>query len=520
MKRTKLLAGVCALAGMAAQALCAGDIRFSDESRNAGTLMKSRTQSPDPELSKNEWPPADKTDAAYYAWPFDVLFLDVNGDGHADLFMVNHAHCAWSRLWLGDGKGKFTLVDPARMLAEGKSRGSFSLVAYDFGSGSQDVLITDGDVTASQYHYTGTNGASPAASFLWTKQPLQSSIYTYLLADFNADGFVDAAVGANRGAGGQVFFGAGQPWVKDFAASAKTFVGFHSVAADMNGDGSTDIVASNFGETRAKTEFYLGLLVNDGKGGFKDMAAEAGLDAAPAGGNVAVADFNNDGLMDIYSFGYPSTKRGEGSVKFYLNKGNSKFEDVTEDSGLKGPASGWATRYVKSTAADFDNDGLVDLVNYGSTGFRLYRNLGGGKFADVTQAAGVPKDSSGEPCASAGDYDEDGRVDLALLSNGVWLGHNATETGNGWVKVHLRGAKGNPDAAGARVWVYRAGGLGKADSLLGYQESMFGTDFHVPHPLHFGLGDKTDCDVRVRFPSGQTREVKGAKAKSVIEVSE
>lgn len=514
MKISAIVLVGCLLCGRAR----AQEIKFSDESANCGTAMKPRAQSTDPELTKGEFPAHDKTDAGFYAWPFDILFCDLNGDGHLDLFMTNHPHCAWSRLWLGDGKGKLTLVDPLKLLADGKSRGSFSLVACDFGGG-RDLLITDGDVIASQFHYTGPAGKLAPEEFAWTKQPLHGAIYTYLLADFNGDGFLDAACGANRGAGGKVWFGKGQPFVKDFEPAGDTFVGFHSLCADMNGDGWPDILSSNFGETKAKVEFFGGLGINDGKGAFKECAVESGLEAMPAGGNIIAADFNNDGLMDIYVCGYPSTRKAEGAVKLYINSGDGKFRDATEGSGLEGPKSVWATRYVKSTAADFDNDGLVDIVNFASGGYRLYRNLGGGKFKDVTEAAGVPTANTGEPCAASGDYDEDGRVDLAVLSGGVWLGRNVTENSNGWLKVKLIGPGGNPDAAGASVTIYKAGQIGKKEAILGHQQAMFSTDYHTTGSLlHFGLGSESSCDVRAVYPGGKTVDVQGIKAKNTMTV--
>jgi len=497
----------------------ADDIRFSNESKTAGTFMQSRTKHPNPELAQGEWPPGGKTEIGYYAWPFDVVWMDANGDGTWDLFMANHAHGIWSRLWLGDGKGKFTVVPPEKLLAEGKSRGSFSLLPIDFGTGAQDLLLSDGDVPSSQFHYTGPVGKLAPESFAWVKETLGGATYTYLLADMNGDGNVDAAVGANRGAAGKVCFGKGQSWVKDFAAGPEAFVGFHSLAADMNGDGWPDILASDFGETRAKREFYVGLSLNDGKGGFKDVAEEAGLVAAPAGGNIVAADFNNDGLMDIYVCGYPSTKKDEGAVKLYLNLGGGKFRDATEGSGLEGPKAAWQTRYVKSTADDFDDDGLVDIVNWASTGFRLYQNLGGGKFKDVTETSGIAKSASGEPCAASADYDGDGLVDLAVLSEGVWLGRNVTQTKNGWMEVKVKGPRGNPSAAGASVTIYRSGRLGDKDAVLGHRQAIFSTDFHTTGSrLHFGLGTEGTCDVRAVYPGGKPIEQFGVKAKSRVTV--
>jgi hypothetical protein len=453
----------------------------------------------------------------YLEWPFDVVFCDVNGDGRLDLFMMDHHGAPYSRLWLGDGKGHMAAVDPPKLAASNRrAAGCFSLLPYDFGgSGRQDVFNT---YTTGQYHYTGPAGKNDPESFRWENSPAPG-VWTIMLSDFNGDGFVDAAAGPNRGPGGQIHWGGGEALVKDFQRKTEAFVGFHSATADMNGDGWPDMVSSNFGQ--GEKEFYLGLLLNDGQGGFKDTAGEAGLDAAPAGGAVILADFNNDGLMDIYICGYPSTRKNEGAVKLYLNEGRGKFRDATVGSGLEGPQSCWQTRYVKTTAADFDNDGLIDIVIYGDKDYKLYQNLGGGKFKDVSASAGIATHYLGEPCSAAADYDDDGLVDLAMLSQGVWLGHNVSVTDNGWLKVRLIGPKGNPEAAGASVTLYEAGHLGDAKFILGHQQAQFSSDFHTSGSrLHFGLGRHPACDLTAVFPGGKTVERKDVKARARIEVNQ
>ena len=85
--------------------------------------------------------------------------------------------------------------------------------------------------------------------------------------------------------------------------------------------------------------------------------------------------------------------------------------------------------------------------------------------------------------------------------------------------MRLKGPKGNPEAAGARVTVYEAGKLGEAGAILGYQENIFSTDFRMPRPLHFGLGGRANCDVRVQFPGGQVATQCGVASGHVAIIS-
>jgi hypothetical protein len=132
------------------------------------------------------------------------------------------------------------------------------------------------------------------------------------------------------------------------------------------------------------------------------------------GGGVAFFDYDNDGdpdLLFINGTDWPWSPRKSPkppTLALYRNDGKGRFEEVTAGSGLDVSFYGMAP-----AVGDIDNDGLPDLFVSGIGGNKLFRNLGGGKFADVTKEAGVsgvPSDWSS--CAAWLDYDNDGKLDL------------------------------------------------------------------------------------------------------------
>src|SRR5580692_7377242 len=138
-------------------------------------------------------------------------------------------------------------------------------------------------------------------------------------------------------------------------------------------------------------------------------------------GGVAVFDYNNDGLLDIFftnGAAIPSLEKSDPNFwnRLYRNNGDGTFTDVTEQAGVKGIG------YSMGVAAgDFDNDGYVDLYVVGVNHNQLLHNNGDGTFTDVTEKAGVGGTipGKGKPWAvTAGwfDYNNDGLLDLLVIN--------------------------------------------------------------------------------------------------------
>lgn len=212
---------------------------------------------------------------------------------------------------------------------------------------------------------------------------------------------------------------------------------------DCDNDGKLDIAVVNdstIEQYRAGGDPMVTLYHQDGNGStvhFTDITKSAGLNTRGWGMAIAVGDFDNDGLPDMYVTGY-------GHNVLYRNLGNCKFEDVTAKAGVQ--AGGFSTG---AAWADYDRDGKLDLfvARYVKVdidhlpdpakdfrGYRgvlfelpdkmegetdiLYRNRGDGTFEDVSKKAGVadPGKMHGMGVAWA-DYDGDGWPDLYVTND-------------------------------------------------------------------------------------------------------
>lgn len=212
---------------------------------------------------------------------------------------------------------------------------------------------------------------------------------------------------------------------------------------DCDNDGRLDIVTVTDSTIqrylRDGGDLMIRLYHQDGKNGelhFTDVTEAAGLTVRGWGMGVSVADFNDDGLPDIYVTGY-------GHNVLYRNLGGCKFQDVTEKAGLSvggfSVGSAWAdydrdgfpdlfvARYVQSDIhhlpqpgdKSFDYKGLhVEVPEADGESDFLFRNRGDGTFEDVSQKAGVsnPTRQRGMGVVWA-DYDGDGWPDLFVAND-------------------------------------------------------------------------------------------------------
>jgi enediyne biosynthesis protein E4 len=276
---------------------------------------------------------------------------------------------------------------------------------------------------------------------------------------------------------------------------------------DFDGDGWTDIFVAD--DSNPST-----LYRNNHDGTFTDVAIRAGCaysqdGRAQSGMGLAIGDYDRNGTMDIFKTNFA----GDTST-LYVNTGNGACDDRTFAAGFGVNTRwlGWGVGFV-----DLDGDGWLDLFLANGhvypevdrlkseAGYKqpkvVYRNLGNGRFTDISEQLGPPITS---PKAARGaafaDFDNDGDVDVAIsnVNDTPDLFRLDRMASAHWVSVKLVGRRSNRDAIGALVRVITADGEQRQE-VRGGGSYYSQNDFR----LHFGLGKTAAIQkIVVRWPNG------------------
>ncbi|MBD3410343.1 MAG: hypothetical protein GF419_09080 [Ignavibacteriales bacterium] len=284
-------------------------------------------------------------------------------------------------------------------------------------------------------------------------------------------------------------------------------------ACDYDNDGDMDIFAPVYG---IGGETWLNLLwQNDGAGYFQDVAQPAGVAIEPHGrygvglaSGAAFGDYDNDGDFDL------AIGNIHGWLSLHRNNGDGTFSNVTLMAGLitSGPEMQWHN----ASWVDYDNDGDLDLFGtqwYDDRVSYLFRNDGPenlGHFTDVTAAMGF--DQSAEfrynQGVSAGDYDQDGDMDVAFYSTqtgarGVFLFRNDLNAPDRhWLGVELvgNGTTVGKTALGSVAQIYFPDGSWSGVKQV--ESSHSDLAMHM-QTLHFGLGAREEIlQIEVKWLDG------------------
>lgn len=489
--------------------LVQGDFLESGKRLEEATFPPASGWKPGLRLFRNESVPTGKftfTDVTntsglhYEGAGMGVAVGDYDNDGRPDVYITGYGH---NSLFHNNGDGTFTDVT---LLAGVKDSGwSTSATFFDYDrDGKLDLFVT---------HYV---------QFKFRKK--QCFIEGLGLPDYcgpqNFHGSLSTLF-HNEGNGRFVDV------TKRSHIGSAAGPGLGVVARDFNGDGWPDLYVANDGAAS-----YLWLNQQDGT--FREDGLAAGVALSmdgktQAGMGIAIGDFNNDGLDEIFK-----TNLTEEGGNLYCKQKDGSFSECTARFGLLAPTlrtTGFGVGWL-----DYDNDGWLDLVIANGavravgeqlgTPFpyrqrnQLFRNEAGKAFREVTREAGPAFSRLEVSRAIAfGDLDNDGAIDMVVTNNNgpVRLFRNSAGNKMHWLEVQLEGTKSNRSGFGAVVTVRRVNGPSLRRVVQSDGSYLAANDSRV----HFGLGEATHVDtLTVEWPSGLREQWHNIMADHLLTIHE
>jgi FG-GAP-like repeat/ASPIC and UnbV len=402
------------------------------------------------------------------------ILEDFNNDGLLDFVVTSMDPTQSMALYINKGDGTFE--DRTEAAGLKRQLGGINCFQTDYNNdGNMDLFIQRGSwllqpMPLSLLRNNGNGTFTDVTREAGLGEPASS--HSGLWADFDNDGFLDLFLCCENGPN-RLFHNKGDGTFEDVAAKAGVQGNgeFTKAAAwlDYDNDGYPDLFVNHIkGPSK--------LFHNNRDGTFTDVTISMGIKGPFQGYTCWAFDYDNDGWIDIFATSYarnlpdvihgmtgqPHTSDGN---KLYRNLQGKGFQDVTKEAGLDQVFSTMGANF-----GDFDGDGYLDF--YLATGDpnlymivpnRMFKNVAGQRFSEITTTSGTGHLQKGHGTA-CGDWKRDGNIDLFVQMGGAVPGdryHNLLFLNPGhdnqWLTVKLVGKKTNRAAMGARIKVVTAG---------------------------------------------------------------
>jgi hypothetical protein len=473
-----------------------------------------------------------------------AIMDDFDNDGLLDIVVSTSDEGGPMAFYRNKGDGTFE--DRTRAAGLEKQLGGLYCVQTDYNNdGWLDIYVARGGWKQPMRHSLLRNNGDGTFTDVTRQAGLDTPVagQVAVWADYDNDGWLDLFVGSEPYIknGKEVFercrlyHNRGDGTFEEVALQAGVAnEGFMCKGAnwgDFDGDGYPDLFVSNHnGPCR--------LFHNNGNGTFTDVAREMGVTKPRTGFACWFFDYDNDGWPDLFVASFDRTlpdvinshlgrPHKVQSSRLYHNLAGKRFEDVTKAAGLDLAMCPMGANFV-----DVDNDGFLDFyLGTGDPNYsmlvpnRLFKNVQGQRFADITTSSGTGHLQKGHGVA-CGDWDRDGNVDMFIQLGGASPGDRFRNVlflnpghDNNWITVKLVGKKTNRAAIGARIKVTVAG---PAPNTF-YRHVTSGSSFGG-NPLQqtIGLGKAEKIEtLEVYWPTSKTTQVfRDVPIKQAIEITE
>jgi hypothetical protein len=488
-----------------------------------------------------------------------VAFLDYDNDGFLDIFIAS-GEGGPSRLYHNDGKGHFT--DVTAKMGLGESSGwAQGVCAGDYDNdGFTDLFVTYWGQNRL-YRNAGGVHFEDVTERAGLKQDRTRYNSGCAFLDYNNDGHADLFVANYLKFDPKTTPKPGENaycWYRGIPVNCgpRGLPFDRNILYRNNGNGTFTDVSDASGISKPDQNYSLGVLtgdfnndglvdvyvacdqtpsllyINQGDGTFVEEALLRGVafdenGKAMSGMGATAADYNGDGWLDIFRSNFSDERE-----TLYRNRGRGEFDDSTVAAGMS-----VNTRYVGWGCGffDFDNDGWVDLFLVNGHAFPevdrlsidihfkdraiLYRNLGNGKFSDVSERAGPGiLERHSARGAAFGDYDNDGLIEVLINNQNEppSLLKQSTRPSNHWILLKLAGTRSNRSALGAKVRL-TAGGRTQFAEVRSGGSYLSQSDLR----LHFGLAAARSAErIEIDWPSGTRQVLRNIAGDRVVAVEE